>query len=92
VRVWKDRVMNFGNTTTNSVESSHARLKKYLMNSLGDFCKNWERMDNMLTNILIETKKEFQHSIIIKDKKFDGKCLVVPIARKYFIGSNRALS
>jgi hypothetical protein len=59
--------MHFGNTTTNKVESSHARLKKYLINSLGNITENWDRIDNMLTNMLIEVQKDFQQSIIFRD-------------------------
>jgi alpha-glucosidase len=36
VRVWTDRVTHLGNTTTNRAESAHARLKKFVHNSLGD--------------------------------------------------------
>jgi alpha-glucosidase len=54
VMVWTNEVMHLGNTTTNRVKSSHAQLKKHLMNSLGDITKNWERIDNMLTNMFIE--------------------------------------
>jgi hypothetical protein len=48
VRVWTDKVIHLGNTTTNMVESSHARLKKYLLSSLGDISKYWERIDRPL--------------------------------------------
>jgi alpha-glucosidase len=60
VRVWTDRVMHLGNTTTNRAESAHARLKKYVHNSLGDICKNWGEIDTMLTNMLSEIHKDFQ--------------------------------
>ncbi|MCH82730.1 protein FAR1-RELATED SEQUENCE 6 [Trifolium medium] len=40
VRAWTDCVMHLGNTTTNRIESTHARLKKYVANSLRDICKN----------------------------------------------------
>ncbi|KAK2375576.1 hypothetical protein QL285_076461 [Trifolium repens] len=62
--------MHLGNTTTNRVESSHSCLKKYVMNSLDDINKNREHMDNMLTNMFIELKKDFPQSINFRDERF----------------------
>ncbi|GAU46063.1 hypothetical protein TSUD_401420 [Trifolium subterraneum] len=42
VSAWTNRVIHLGNTTTNRVESTHARLKLYIQNCMGDICKNWE--------------------------------------------------
>jgi hypothetical protein len=36
------RHMHLGNTTTNRCESTHARLKKNIQDSMGDYIKNWE--------------------------------------------------
>jgi alpha-glucosidase len=66
VRVWTNNIIHLGNTTTNRVEPSHARLKKYLKNSLGDICENWEQTDNMFSNMFVELQKNFQ-SIIFRD-------------------------
>ena len=43
VRYWIDRIMNIGNTTTNTDESSHSQLekKKHMGNNMGDICENW---------------------------------------------------
>jgi len=40
VRFWVDKNLHMGNTTTNRVESAHARLKKYLSSSMGDLSTN----------------------------------------------------
>jgi alpha-glucosidase len=42
VKVWTDRIMHIWNTTKNRVEFAHSRLKKYLVISLGEICKNWK--------------------------------------------------
>lgn len=43
-----DQVRYFGNTTTNRVESTHARLKNWLRNSKSDFCQDWDVVNQML--------------------------------------------
>jgi len=40
VRYWVDKNLHMGNTTTNIVESTHARLKKYLSSSMSDLSTN----------------------------------------------------
>jgi len=40
VRFWVDKNLHTGNTTTNRAESAHARLKKYMSSSMGDFSTN----------------------------------------------------
>jgi hypothetical protein len=48
VNAWTKPCMHMGYTTTNRVESTHARLKKYIQNSQRDICKNWECISQML--------------------------------------------
>ncbi|KAL7180713.1 hypothetical protein ACSBR1_039722 [Camellia fascicularis] len=48
VTTWTDTFMHFGNSTTNRVESSHAKLKRYLGSSQGNFEANWTRIHNLL--------------------------------------------
>jgi hypothetical protein len=43
VTAWTKRHMHLGNTTTNRCESTHARLKKYIQDSMGDFIKKLGR-------------------------------------------------
>ena len=40
VRFWVGRNHHMRNTKTNRAESAHARLKKYLSSSMGDFSTN----------------------------------------------------
>ncbi|KAH1257319.1 hypothetical protein GmHk_03G007319 [Glycine max] len=49
VKVWTNKVMHLGNTTTNKVESVHWSLKRLLQNSPGDIYSIWEAMNNMMT-------------------------------------------
>jgi len=41
-------VLHLGCRTTNRVESSHALVKKYLDNSVGDLGTCWEKIHDML--------------------------------------------
>jgi hypothetical protein len=45
------------------------------MNNLGDISKNWEQLDNILTNLFIELKKDFQQSNNFRDERFTGTML-----------------
>jgi alpha-glucosidase len=62
VRVWTDRVMHIGNTTTNRVESQHGVLKQYILDCKGDFVKCWDAMNQMLSNQFTELKTSFGQS------------------------------
>ena len=48
VRAWTDHVLHLGCRTTNRVESTHALVKKYLDNSVGDLGTCWEKIHDML--------------------------------------------
>lgn len=50
VCVWTDNVRHLGNTTTNSVESTHATLKNWLGNSKWDLCRDWDSVNHMIQN------------------------------------------
>jgi len=41
-------VLHLGSRTTNRVESTHALVKKYLDNSVGDLGTCWEKIHDML--------------------------------------------
>ncbi|XP_058742461.1 uncharacterized protein LOC131614949 [Vicia villosa] len=68
IGAWIDRVLHFGNTTTNRVESAHWKLKQMIGNSLGDMVKVWEAMNSNLKiqigNIRASCQKSF----------YEGKC------------------
>jgi len=48
VRAWTYHVLHLGCRTTNRVESTHALVKKYLDNSVGDLGTCWEKIHDML--------------------------------------------
>lgn len=50
VYAWMDRVRRLGNTITNRVESAHVALKRWLSDSKGDLCRDWDVMNQMLIN------------------------------------------
>jgi hypothetical protein len=75
VRAWTDRVMHIGNLTTNRVESQHGVLKKYLMDSRGDFVRGWEAIDRMLKVQLTEIQTSFGQSITEIEHHFRGHFL-----------------
>ncbi|XP_073219718.1 uncharacterized protein [Cicer arietinum] len=62
VEAWTNKVMHLGNTTTNRVESAHWKLKLMLENSMGDLCKCWEAMNNMIRLQHKRIRASFQKS------------------------------
>jgi len=61
-----------GNTTTNRAKSAHARLKKYLSSSMGDFSTNWKSVYDMLELQHTTIHASFQTSIIMLEHRFKG--------------------
>jgi hypothetical protein len=59
VKVWTDRVMNFGNTTTNRVESAHGTLKEHLQDSKGNLENGWKAIHAMLIVQFTEIQADF---------------------------------
>jgi hypothetical protein len=74
VRFWVDKNLHLGNTTTNIVESAHARLKKY-MSSMGDLSTNWKSVHDMLELQHTAIHASFQTSIIMLEHRFKGNVL-----------------
>ncbi|KAL7221792.1 hypothetical protein ACSBR1_023688 [Camellia fascicularis] len=70
VAAWADTFMHFGNSTTNRVESSHAKLKRYLGLSQGNFESNWTRIHNLLELQHSEIKSSFEKSKIVVQHDF----------------------
>ncbi|CAK8536513.1 unnamed protein product [Lathyrus sativus] len=62
VEAWINRLLHFGNTTTNRVESAHWKLKQMLGNSIGDMVKCWEAMNDNLKLQLGNIRASFQKS------------------------------
>ncbi|KAJ1393023.1 OTU domain [Sesbania bispinosa] len=76
VAAWIDRVMHLGNTTTNRVESAHARLKRLLQDSRGDICNCWDAMNNLIILQHTEIKASFQRSIMNLGHQFNNRLYV----------------
>ncbi|KAL7233195.1 hypothetical protein ACSBR1_016929 [Camellia fascicularis] len=70
VVAWTDTFMHFGNSTTNRVESSHAKLKRYLGSSQGNFKSNWTRIHNLLELQHSEIKSSFEKSKLVVQHDF----------------------
>ncbi|XP_073225757.1 PKS-NRPS hybrid synthetase cheA-like [Cicer arietinum] len=66
VETWTNRVMHFGNTTTQRVESVHWSLKRILQDSIGDICNVWETINSMIVLQHSEIIASFENSIIQK--------------------------
>jgi len=48
VRAWTNKVLHLWCRTTNIIESTHGKLKKYLRNSVGDLESCWDEIGKML--------------------------------------------
>ncbi|KAJ1393007.1 MULE transposase domain [Sesbania bispinosa] len=73
VAAWIDRVIHLGNTTTNGVESAHARLKRLLQDSRDDICNCWDAMNNLIILQHTEIKASFQRSIMNLEHQFNNR-------------------
>nr|XP_027188670.1 uncharacterized protein LOC101493161 [Cicer arietinum] len=65
--------MQFGNTTTQMVESAHWSLKKILQDSIGDICSVWETINNMIVLQHNEIISSFENSIIQKVHRYSNR-------------------
>jgi len=72
VKAWTNRVMHFGCTTTNRVESAHGTLKGYLEDSKGDLAKGWKAINVMLTIQFTEIQATFGRNSTVLEHKFKG--------------------
>ncbi|XP_038688791.1 uncharacterized protein LOC119987952 [Tripterygium wilfordii] len=63
VATWVDQYLHLGNTTTNRVESSHSKLKKYLSNSVGGFVQSFNKINLLLQGQVIDIKASFEDSL-----------------------------
>ncbi|XP_050908230.1 uncharacterized protein LOC127121837 [Lathyrus oleraceus] len=70
VCVWTDQVRHLGNTTTNRVKSSHARLKNRLGNIKGDLCRDWDSVNQMIQNQHNDIHTSFGRTITVLEHKF----------------------
>ncbi|XP_060969793.1 protein FAR1-RELATED SEQUENCE 6-like [Cannabis sativa] len=70
VSAWTNLVMHFGTTTTNRVESAHAKLKRYLRSSQGNFETSWSTIHNLLELQHTEIKASFEKSLTTVQHNF----------------------
>ncbi|KAL7164378.1 hypothetical protein ACSBR2_040315 [Camellia fascicularis] len=75
VAAWTDTFMHFGNSR---VESSHAKLKRYLGSSQGNFESNWTRIHNLLELQHSEIKSLFEKNKIVVQHDFKPTELAKP--------------
>ncbi|KAH9685250.1 Endonuclease [Citrus sinensis] len=70
VSAWTDKIMHFGNLTTNRVESSHSRLKKELGTSQGNFETSWTKIHSLLELLHTNIKASFEKSLTVVQHQF----------------------
>lgn len=70
VSLWTDKSTNFGNSTTNRVESQHAKLKKHLASRKRDLDKFIYVIETVVQSQDTAIKESFTRSIIIRKPKF----------------------
>ncbi|XP_058746437.1 uncharacterized protein LOC131619347 [Vicia villosa] len=75
VCAWTNNVRHLGNTTANRVESTHASLKNWLANSMGDFCRDWDTVNLMIKNKRNEIQTTFGRSIAVLEHQFRDNIL-----------------
>ncbi|XP_058202983.1 PKS-NRPS hybrid synthetase cheA-like [Rhododendron vialii] len=63
VGAWTDKVMHFGNLTSNRAESSHSKLKNHLENSQCNFDTIWEKIHRLMLLQVTEFKASFEKSL-----------------------------
>ncbi|KAK9166761.1 hypothetical protein Scep_001952 [Stephania cephalantha] len=73
VPAWTNRIMHFGETTTQRVESAHSTLKLYLGNSQANFETLWRVVDGLLRIQHNNIKASFELSTnVVQHEYFDG--------------------
>ncbi|XP_052209388.1 PKS-NRPS hybrid synthetase cheA-like [Diospyros lotus] len=70
VATWTNKIMHFGNVTTNRVESAHAKLKKHLGLSQCDFESSWTIINSLIESQHIEIKGSFEKSLMLVQHNF----------------------
>ncbi|XP_058216724.1 PKS-NRPS hybrid synthetase cheA-like [Rhododendron vialii] len=63
VGAWTNKVMHFGNLTSNRAESSHSKLKNHLENSQCNFDTIWEKIHRLMLLQVTEVKASFEKSL-----------------------------
>ncbi|KAK9105343.1 hypothetical protein Scep_022187 [Stephania cephalantha] len=72
VPAWTNRIMHFGETTTQRVESAHSTLKLHLGNSQTNFETLWSVVDGILRIQHNNIKASFELSLnVVQHEHFD---------------------
>ncbi|XP_038704674.1 uncharacterized protein LOC120000624 [Tripterygium wilfordii] len=69
IAAWTNNCMHFDNLTTKRVESAHAKLKKQLGCSLGNFDSLWSKIHSLLELHFTEIKASFEKSATVVQHK-----------------------
>ncbi|XP_052725869.1 uncharacterized protein LOC108336744 [Vigna angularis] len=72
VKLWTNKVIHLGNTTTNRAESAHWSLKKVLGNNIGDLCSCWDNIHNIIILQHNKIKASFESSVLLTSDHFKG--------------------
>ncbi|XP_052732394.1 uncharacterized protein LOC128196201 [Vigna angularis] len=72
VKLWTNKVMHLGNTTTNRAEFAHWSLKKVPGNSMGDLCSCWDNIHNVIILQHNKIKASFESSLLLTSDHFKG--------------------
>lgn len=85
VSVWVDQSLNFGNRTTNRVESQHAKLKKYLDSSKSNLDKFVKTINEIVQSQLTSINESFEKSRIFRYNHHNLLCFRYFIYTFYFL-------
>ena len=72
--VWVDQHLNFGNRTSNRVESQHAKLKRYLESANLKLERFVQRIDEIVQSQVNSINLSFENSRIHRYNHHDLKC------------------
>ncbi|XP_052172209.1 protein FAR1-RELATED SEQUENCE 5-like [Diospyros lotus] len=81
IATWTNKVLYFGNVTTNRAESAHAKLKRYLGSSQGDFESSWKIINSLIELQHTEIKGPFEKSLMLVFLKSGSP--IPPVARNW---------
>ena len=70
VSVWTDKYLNFGNHTTNRVESQHAKTKRYLDTAQLDIAKSVKRIDEVVNSQYTAIRESIGNDLISARHRF----------------------
>ncbi|XP_023754932.2 protein FAR1-RELATED SEQUENCE 5-like [Lactuca sativa] len=74
VSVWIDQHLNFGNNTTNRVESAHANLKRFLDSASSNLDRFVQRVNEIMQSQLTSINESFEKSLIFRYKHHNLYC------------------